>query len=313
MRKAFDMSTEPGNRAYIWTVLILILSLIPLILLSNCTTITSSAPPPKRQISCDFILDHEAYSECLSRAKAGDANAAFNIAKLYDGPFNAGRFGITKDRTTAFYWYKTAADLGHEKALRVVFDSYYFGQYGPENKAEAERYLKYSAKLGHQWAMLVLAYWSEKKDPETAMDLYLALASKDNCHAQRKLAQIYFEGKSVPQNLCKSYFWSLMGGAGGFGRNSDYHLLVGGSTFSGACLSTIGEKLKVEKELDSEYIRMVQDAASRWQKGHAEPDFPSVQIVRKEKAIIGDIRQPGFVGVSKAMIKEKPLRWFLLQ
>jgi len=179
------------------------LTLLVPILLCGCSTPTVSTAP-KRQISCDFIFDQEAYSECLARARAGDTNAAFNIAKLYDEPFSTGRLGIKKDRTTAFYWYKVAADLGHEKALRIVFDSYYFGKYGPENKKEADRYLRHSAKLGHQWAMFLLAYWFEKEDPEKAMGLYLELSLKDNCHAQRKLAKIFFEGKLVP---CTGYLF----------------------------------------------------------------------------------------------------------
>jgi serine protease Do len=298
-------------RPPIRTVLILILALMILIPLYSCRT---SPPPtaPRRQISCDFIFGEEEYSECLSRAKAGDANAAFNIAKLYDEQtFVTGGLSIRKDRTTALYWYKVAADSGHEKALRIVFDGYYFGHYGPENKMEAERYLKHAAKLGHQWAMLLLAHWSEKKEPEKAMDLYLELARKDNCHAQRKLAGIYFKGDLVPQDLCKSYFWALLASAGGFNRKSDYHHLVGDrySTSSGSCLPAISEKHKAEKELDSKYIQMVQDAASQWQKGLAEPDFPKVQIVRREKSIIGEIRPPDFLDFSKSTNKEKPLKW----
>jgi serine protease Do len=297
-------------RPPIRTVSILILALMIVIPLHSCRT-SPTPTAPRRQISCDFIFDQEAYSECLARAKAGDANAAFSIAKLYDEPFSTGRLGIKKDRTTAFYWYKVAANLGHEKALRIVFDSYYFGRYGPENKAEAERYLKHAAKLGHQWAMLLLAHWSEKKEPEKAMNLYLELARKDNCVAQRKLAEIYFKGDLVPQDLCKSYFWALLASAGGFDRKSDNHHLVGSNytTSFGFCLTVISEKYKAEKELGSKYVQMVQDAASRWRKGLAEPDFPSVQIVRKEKPVIGKIRPPDSLDFSKSTSKEKPLKW----
>jgi hypothetical protein len=230
---------------------------------------TFAPTAPKRQISCEFIFGQEEYSECLTRARAGDANAAFNIAKLYDEPPSTGRLGIRKDRATAFYWYKVAAELGHNEALRTVFESYYFGTHVPKNNAEADRYLKYSAKLGHQWAILVLARWSEKEDLEKAMDLYLELALKDNCHAQRKLAKIYFEGKLVPQDLCKSYFWALLASAGGTSRFSDYHFLADlGDPYSsplgsGVCTSVIPEKYRTEKELGPKYVRMVQDAALR--------------------------------------------------
>lgn len=289
------------------TVSILILASVILIPLFSCRT---SPPPttPRRQISCDFIFNEQGYSACLARAREGDTNAAFNIAKLYDvGVQYNYRSFIKKDRTTAFYWYKVAADLGHNEALRTVFESYYLGTYEPKNKAEAERYLKYSAKLGHQWAMLVLAYWSEKEDPEKAMSLYSELALKDNCHAQRKLSKIYFEGKLVPQDLCKSYFWGLLANVGWPNRRSDSHALAGDSSMYNICSSE--NYYKVEKELGSKYIQMIQDAALQWKKGEAEPDFPIVQSEPREKPTISKIRPPDSLDLSKSTNKDKTIKW----
>jgi len=299
----------------IWRIfIILFLTSMVLILTYGCKTpaVPTKSHVPKREISCNFIYNEETYSECLSRAKAGDMNAAFKIAEVYDERFfRTWGSSIKKDGTTAFYWYKVAADLGHEKALRIVFDSNYFGEYGPENKKEADRYLKHSAKLGHQWAMLLLAYWSEKEDPEKAMGLYLELALKDNCHAQRKLAKIYFEGKLVPQDLCKAYFWALLASAGIL-RKSDYHLLAGDSrsysSSSGLCLPA-DEKYRAEKELGPKYVQMVQDAASRWKKSQAEPNFPLVQSAGREKPTISKITPPDSLDFSKPTNKEKPLKW----
>jgi len=157
--------------------------------------------------------------------------------------------------------------------------------------------------LGHQWAMLLLGYRSEKEDPEKVMNLYLELALKDNCHAQRKLEKIYSEGKLVPQDLCKSYFWGLLADVGWPLRRSDYHILAGDSSCSSSGL------YKVEKELGPKYVQMVQDAALNWKKGQAEPDFPKVQIIRKEKPIIGEIRPPDSLDFPKSTNKEKPLKW----
>jgi serine protease Do len=296
-------------RPPIRTVSILFLTLAILTLIYSCRT----PPTPtasRRQISCDFIFGEEEYSECLSRAKSGDANAAFNIAKLSDEQtFVTGGLSIKKDRTTALYWYKVAADLGHEKALRTVFDGYYFGRYTPENKMEAERYLRRAANLGHEWAMLVLAYWSEKNDAEKAVELYSELARKDNCHAQKNLSRIYFEGKLVPQDLCRAYFWGLLGSSGGFNRKSDYHFLAGAPMSSDSCMMGSIEKSRAERELSPEHVQMVQNAASRWAKGQSEPDFPRLQVGRKEKPTIGEIRPPDSLDFSKSTSKEKPLKW----
>ncbi len=302
-------------RPPIRTVSILILPLVILILLYSCRT-SPTPTVPRREISCDWIHNEETYYACVAKAAAGDASAAFNVAKVFDeSSFRSWGSSIKRDRATAFYWYKKAADLGHEKALQKVFESYYFGHHVPENKKEAESYLKHSAKLGHQWAMLVLAYWSEKDDPEKAMDLYLELALKDNCHAQRKLAKKYVEGKLVPQDLCKSYFWALLASAGGISRHSDYHFLTdSGERYSsplssGTCTSVIPEKYRTEKELGPKYVQVVQDAALRWKKGQAEPDFPIVQSEPREKATISKIRPPDALDLPKSTNEEKLLKW----
>jgi hypothetical protein len=183
--------------------------------------------------SCDYfwIRSPEDLHECQARARRGDANAAFNIGKLYEkGAYHTSISGrginIPKDPATAFQWYKTAADLGHETSLRIVFDSYYFGQLTPENRSEAERYLEKGALQGHEWAVLVLARRSESGNPEKAIEMYLQLAKNNNCHAQARLAKIYFDGQIVPQDLKRSYFWALLGSVGGYTRRSEGHILA---------------------------------------------------------------------------------------
>lgn len=177
---------------------------------------------------------------------------------------------------------------------------------------EAERYLRKSADLGHEWAMLVLAFKYEKSNPEKSMDLYLQVARKDNCHAQKRLATIYFEGKIVPQNLCKSYFWALLASTGGFNRRSEFHHLASDPlsfSTSNNCSPLVPEKYKVEKELSPNYVQIVQDKASRWQKGQADPNFPLVQAKQEEKPIVSQITPP----VKREIVppedkrKEKPI------
>jgi hypothetical protein len=285
------------------TVLIIGSALVIIILLDSCRTSparTSATPTTiQRQISCDFIYTEQDYSVCLGRARGGDANAAFSIARLYDDrTFGTYRSFVKRDRTTAFYWYKVAADLGHEKALRTVFDSYYLGLYGPKNDVEADRYLKQAVKLGHEWAMLRFGDRSERENPEMAMNLYLELARRDNCPAQHKLAKIYFEGKLVLQDLCKSYFWGLLGNAGWPNRRSDDSSICSQESY-----------YKVEKELGPKYVQMVQGAAFNWKRGDAEPDFPKIQIAGREKPIIGEIKPPDSMVLSKSTSVEKPLKW----
>jgi len=296
--------------------LFLVSIIIVVIILSGCVIV--SPPVTKSQTSCDSIRSVKDLYECISRARDGDANAAFSIAKIYDeGKYvwGVGRgegLSIESDKKTAFHWYKVAADLGHDEALRTVFDSYYFGEHVPKNKAEAESYLTKASNMGHEWAMLLLADWSEKSDPEKAMDLYLQLASMDNCHAQRKLAVLYFEGKVVPKDPCKAYFWALLASAGGWQRKSDCHFIAMDflrDSLSCNCKSMFSEKKKYEAILGPEYVGVVQDAASKWQKGQIEPDLPTVQTKQEEEPTLVKIIPLDSITVSKLKGKDKPLEW----
>jgi S1-C subfamily serine protease len=297
------------------TAFMLLLITIP-VLFSGCVVVETQTSTVNEQnlCDCDYISRKQRFLSCLACAEAGDAEAAFNIAKIYEKGqyfsmnFSTGEEGlkIKKDRTAAFHWYKVAADLGHEDALREVFDSYYFGQLVTENKALAKSYLNKSANMGHEWAMLLSADWSEESEPEKAIDLYLKLARKDNCHAKASLAEIYLKGNIVPQDLCKSYFWALLANAGGFFRKSDCHQVLF-SSFTCSCSYAV-EKNNIEKKLDSEYILLVQNEASKWQVGQIEPDLPRY-FAKREKPSIVKIIPPDSIKLSELKHKEKPLEW----
>jgi hypothetical protein len=293
---------------------ILQLSFVSLILVMAITVgCDNQSVQQKQSFDClYYIVSAEEFCECTSRANTGDANAAFLVAKIYDKgqsfsywSRNFEQLYIERNRKTAFHYYKVAADLGHKEAAQIVFDSYYFGAYGPENKAEAESYLIKASNMGHEWAMLLLAYKSENSDPEKAMELYLRLASMDNCHAQGKLAELYFEGKIVPKDPCKAYFWALLASAGGYERHSDGHFLAGGF---GSCKSGFSEKKKLEEIMGTEYVQVVQDAASKWQKGQIEPSLPTVQTKQEEPSLV-KIIPPDSIKVSKLKSEDKPLKW----
>ena len=295
------------------SVIALIGIVLPLI--NSCST--SSVPErqivPRRLFSDNSagysIYNKEDFHECLSRGNAGDARAAFTIAKRYaEHSYYGSDLNVEKNRKTAFHWYKVAADLGHEKALQTVFDSYYYGMYCSENKAEAKSCLIKASNMGHEWAMLLLAHRSEKSDSEKAMDLYLQLASMDNCHAQGKLAELYLEGKIVPKDPCKAYFWALLASVGGYSRSrsSDCHSILGRRSYIGSYTKV---KRKSEVTLDPEYIEVVQDAASKWKKGQAVPDLPTVQAEPEKKPSLAKIIPPDSIKVSKLKSKEKPLEW----
>ena len=158
--------------------------------------------------------------DCITLANLGDAEAAFTLGEYYSRSSSGGK-------PEAIYWYGKAADLGNVKAMRKAFDAYYFGFDAPKNSAKADEYLLNATKNGAEWAQLVLARRIEKTEPQNAMDLYLNVARNDNCHAQARLAQAYYQGDITERNPTQAYFWFLLAKVGGSPfRHSDYHSLA---------------------------------------------------------------------------------------
>jgi S1-C subfamily serine protease len=277
--------------------------LVTLFLVNGCHDSTSQKEH-KEHISCNSINCQEEFHQCLWQASHGDAEAAYWVAQLYEeGEWEwcfsaADDLKVEQDRDEALRLYKVAADLGHSRALGKLFRSYDSGTgFVPKNEARAEKYLRKATKLKHEWAMLESASRAEKTNPQRAMDLYLELARQNVYKAQDKLAKIYFRGELVPQDLCKSYFWTLLaktnapwGEAGLVGvMTSEYRL----------------------KRLKPEVIQFVQDAASNWEQGQSEPNLPSIHTEQKEKPSLANIITPDSVKASELRNtqKTKSLKW----
>lgn len=202
-----------------------LLFVIALVGLSGCAKrYTSQTTAP----SCTYIPDFSfsttvqtevRLQECKTIANQGNAEAAVIVGDYYSRSFR-------KDTREAVGWYSKAADLGNLKALRKVFDAYYYGRDVPKNLAKADEYLAKASESGADWAQLIVAGRMVKTDPAKALELYQSLARRDNCHAQTRLALAYFNGDIADRNLTQAYFWLLLAGTGGFDRRSDNHPLA---------------------------------------------------------------------------------------
>src|SRR6516164_5855606 len=119
--------------------------------------------------------------------------------------------------------------------IRQEFEKYYYGRGVPENQAKAKQFLNEAARIGFEWAILLIAQEQEKSAPQTALDTYLRLARNDNCIAQARLADAYATGTLVERNLTQAYFWNLRAKAGEWSRKSnvDYDSARGISYGSG--------------------------------------------------------------------------------
>jgi serine protease Do len=210
----------------------------------------------------------------MTLANLGDAEAAFTLGEYYSRSSSGGK-------PEAIYWYGKAADLGNVKAMRKAFDAYYFGFDAPKNSAKADEYLLNATKNGVEWAQLVLARRIEKTEPQNAIELYLKAARNDNCHAQARMAQAYYQGDITERNPTQAYFWFLLAKVGGSPfRHSDYHSLAratnepisyGNDTL---CLLPIRLDYRIESTLPKEFARIAQDAATKWRKGRQENILP---------------------------------------
>ena len=262
---------------------------IVLIGLSGCSNpfsgYTSATTVPRR---CTYIPEFNFGTsvqpevrllECKTLAIQGDAEAAVTLGDYYSRSFK-------KDTREAVYWYSKAADFGNLKALRTVFDAYYYGRDVPKNLAKAEEYLAKASRFGADWAQLIIASRMAKTDPVNAFELYQHLARSDNCHAQARLAVGYFNGDIINQNLTQAYFWVLLGSTGGVERRSGYHPLVSiedPSRFSDeSCIHSsiqlIGLKGKLESLLPQEFVGLAQEAATNWKRGRPEVMLPLAPV-----------------------------------
>jgi len=276
-----------------------LLSINILMLFSTGCYISPVYKTKRETVSCKYIFNYKTFCQCISQAESGDAEAAFGVAEIYDrgSNFYNSKGNVDRDNRKAIEWYKKAGDLGHEEALRKLYYGFVSGRDMPQNFLEAERYLIKASDLGFEWAMLKVANQAEDDNPDKALELYKKLASMDNCLAQRRLSELHIEGNIVPQDLCKSYFWSLLARVDTYERCGDFHHIITNGTI----------KKLIDKNLTPEHIELVQNAASNWQLGQMPPILPLVQAEKKKTPTHIKTLLPDFIRVSK--VKHMPIKW----
>ena len=87
--------------------------------------------------------------EYIAAAKAGDAQAQYKVAKLYED----GMLGLEEDEDVAFAWYMESAQNGYADAMYRIAEAYEdeeLGQY--EDEEEAIKWYIKAAMNGHKAA-----------------------------------------------------------------------------------------------------------------------------------------------------------------
>lgn len=175
-----------------------------ILLLSVCAPASVQAQQPAK---CRLVNDED-LANCKRLADAGNTGAMLTLAERYATGFSLMSRGpillgggqttsIPPDQNELLRYYKLAAELGDDSALRYMFRQYSFGGTGPKNRAIAEQYLNKAAEHGSEWAILLLAQIEERSAPGKALEAYLRAARNDNCVAQLRLADAYASGLLV--------------------------------------------------------------------------------------------------------------------
>ncbi len=134
--------------------------------------------------------------------------------------------GVARDFGKARDWYDKAAQLGDPGAQASLGDIYASIE-GGENFARAHEYWMMAAVQGNVQSMfnLGVSYHhgiGTAPNIDLAIELYTAAAAGNSLEAMANLVGIYAEGKEVPQDLARAYFWCDISVAAGLEGNREY-------------------------------------------------------------------------------------------
>lgn len=149
-----------------------------------------------------------ASASVLERAMAGDAEAQFQMGKLYyyGGP------GVGKDFMEAVYWYTKAAKAGNANAACNLGWCYETGSGIEQSWPKAFEWYTRSADLRNKVAKYSLGWMFEHgisvpKNGRTAFQYYFAAAELGHDISQYKVGLAYQNGTHVDQDYQKANQW----------------------------------------------------------------------------------------------------------
>lgn len=273
------------------------------VLLGACLppTATGTLMPDYALASCDNIVDGN-IAACAQRARERRNGYIAMAIATYQAQ--------KSDAAGALQWTEDAAAWGNPKALRAMYDSYYFGTAPQgEDKAAAAKTLEAALAGGAQWARLLQASRIWTSNTPEARSLITAAAEQNNCHAQAMLANAYYDGSLGEKNWTKAYFWLLLGQSGSTARLSEIHALTqapaGTAPAKGVTTETClpGRlpilKTTMERALPASYIQQASGAVTRWRPTIAEPDLaaPPASAMIEARAPTASVSRAPRMGV----------------
>ncbi|MFT4089860.1 MAG: energy transducer TonB [Asticcacaulis sp.] len=139
--------------------------------------------------------------ELRSKAEAGNAEAQYQLGLLYDRK--------PKTRAQALEWYERAAEQNHRAALRAACDDHL--AIIPVNGDKTVHYCRIAAQDGYNqgyWRIgegYETGRWGLSPDMPKAISIYTELLEWGHYPANRKLGDIYYEGKNGSPDYHKAF------------------------------------------------------------------------------------------------------------
>ena len=143
------------------------------------------------------------YQELINRAKAGDAQAQYELGKVYSDSDDY------NNHSKAFGWYEQAANQGHsdaKTALRSIYGVF------SDDDTEYYQYVINEAEAGNADAQFKLGRMNLKgeyvpQDYKKAFEWLLKAADQGYKYAQYELGKMYFKGEGVSKDYEKAVEW----------------------------------------------------------------------------------------------------------
>jgi TPR repeat protein len=142
-------------------------------------------------------------------AATNDFDKQFEMAHRYKNGW-----GVEKDVQKSLELFTEAAKAGHIKS-QVWLGTMYSGGFVPKDLAKAEQWWRTAAERGDAEAQYALGeFFSDgfqhSPDCNEAIKWLTRAANQGYGRAQSDLANLYFDGKCVPQNYIAGYTWLIL-------------------------------------------------------------------------------------------------------
>jgi len=150
------------------------------------------------------------FDEALELANEGNAEAQFQIGEAF-----AYGIEVEEDYPKSIIWYEQAAASGSSEAMSRLGHRYWRGIGGVRKDLRAAiNWFEKASQLGDDFTSLYVAAIYDSTvtsdplivDDRKAFRWYLKAANTHQV-AQERLADMYYEGRGIPVNFSKAFYW----------------------------------------------------------------------------------------------------------